>query len=84
MFRLVPLVILVVGIVLFIGFRNWYGVVLPLATVLMATIWSLGLMAMWNKPITAIGSAIPVLLIAIGSAYGLHFISRFEEEDGKS
>ncbi|MBN2057227.1 MAG: RND family transporter [Candidatus Saganbacteria bacterium] len=80
MVRLIPLVILLVVVILFLGFRSVYGVVLPLLTVGFATIWSMGTLALIGQPVTVIGSAIPVLLIAVGSAYGIHLIARFDEE----
>lgn len=84
MIRLIPLVILLVALVLYAGFRKWHAVFLPLLSVLISTTWAMGLMALYGKPITVVSSAIPVLLISVGSAYGIHLIARFEEEDGSA
>lgn len=74
-----PLVALVVFLSLYFHFRHWRGVILPLAAVAMSTIWTLGLMSLVRVPLTIISDAIPVLLLAIGSAYSIHVINRFDE-----
>jgi len=75
--RLIPLVILVVVLSLLLSFGTIEGTLLPLATVLMSSIWSLGLMGMFGITFTIVSSVIPVALIAIGSAYGIHVINHY-------
>lgn len=76
---LLPLMILIVFLCLFLSFRRWRGVLLPLITVAISTLWTLGIMSLAGVPLTIISNAIPVLLLAIGSAYSLHILSRFDE-----
>ena len=76
---LVPFVILVVIVILFLSFRSLRGVVLPLATVLISTVWAMGLMAALDIPITTLSNTIPVLLIALGSAYAIHLLHKYNE-----
>ena len=78
--KLVPLVILLVMITLYFSFRSFRGVFLPLSTVLMSTVWALGIMSLMKIPLTIAADAIPVLLIAIGSAYGIHMLSKYNED----
>ena len=78
--KLIPLVSLLVVLVLYLSFRSIRGVFLPLATVLISTIWVLGIMTWMKIDLTIVSAAIPVLLIAIGSAYGIHLISRYKED----
>ena len=66
---LIPLVALVVLLSLYFSFHTWSGTLLPLITVLMATVWSVGIMCMMNITFTIIGSVIPVCLVACGSSY---------------
>ncbi len=80
MLRLIPIVSLVVMMVLFLGLHNLRGVILPLLTVALSVIWSIGLMATVGRPLSIISNIMPVLLIAIGTAYTIHFISRYREE----
>ncbi len=83
--RLVPLVALLLAAVLYFSFHRLRGVLLPLGTVLVGTIWTLGLMHWIGVQLTIVTAAIPVLLLAIGSAYGIHLLSTYmeiEESDG--
>ena len=77
---LIPLVSLLIIIMLAFSFRSISGVVFPLLTVLFSTIWTLGVMALVGVPLTIISNITPVILIAVGSAYGIHLVSRFFEE----
>ena len=78
--KLTPLVILLVMAILFFSFRSFRGVLLPLSTVLVSTVWALGLMSLVKIPLTIASDAMPVLLIAIGSAYGIHMLSKYNED----
>ncbi|MDR1949499.1 MAG: MMPL family transporter, partial [Spirochaetaceae bacterium] len=74
---LVPLVIILVLGVLFFAFHSISGVVLPLLTVLVAAIWSLGAMPLFNIKLTIISALMPVILVAVGSAYGIHVVTHY-------
>lgn len=71
---LVPLVILILLISLFLFFRNLRGMILPLIGVTISCTWTMGLMALIKIPITMITSALPVALMAVSSAYGIHVL----------
>ena len=77
--RLLPIVVAVVAAFLFISLRSVAGVVYPLATVLLSTLWCLGFMGLIDLPISIVGTVLPVLLVAVGSAYGIHFVHYFKE-----
>ena len=77
---LVPAIIFLVTFVLFLNFRSLRGILLPLLTVLFATIWIMGTMAFLGRPLTLAHNTIPILLIAVGSAYGIHIVNRYYEE----
>ncbi len=77
---LITLVILLVMLTLYLSFRSGRGVFLPLITVIISTVWSLGLMSFLGFSFTMASILIPVLLIAVGSAYGIHMINRYNEE----
>lgn len=77
---LVPLVILLVALVLYFSFHTLRGVVLPLGTVLIATGMTMGLMGLAGTSLNVLSSAIPVILIAVGSAYGIHILNAYYEE----
>ncbi len=77
---LVPIALLVMIVILYYSFRTKLGVILPLATVAMSSIMSIGLMCLLGVEMTIVSAVIPVLLIAVGSAYGIHMINRYYED----
>jgi predicted RND superfamily exporter protein len=77
---LVPLAIAAMAAVLVVIFGSRRGVVIPLATVLVATLWTFGAMALVGRPLNLITSLLAPTLIAVGSVYGVHLVARYEEE----
>lgn len=75
--RLIPLVVIVVLLSLYFSFKTVDGTLLPLITVCMATVWTMGLMALFGVTFTLVSSVIPVALIAVGSAYGIHVLTHY-------
>ena len=78
--RLYPLIGLVIVIILLIAYRTPRGVFIPLSLVIGAAIVSLGTMAGAGVPMYIITNALPVILIAIGVADGIHIIGEYYEE----
>lgn len=74
---LIPLVIVVVLVSLYLSFKTLEGTLLPLITVVMATAISCGLMGLFGITFTLVSSVIPVALIAVGSAYGIHVLTHY-------
>ncbi len=72
-----PIVVFVILFILFISFRNIRGIVLPILSVLISAIWVLGIMSLLHVPLSIMTTVVPTILIAIGSAYGIHIINRF-------
>jgi len=61
--RLMPIVLLVLLGILYLTFRSWHGIVLCLASVLVATIWTFGIFAQFHRPLDIIASIIPTTLL---------------------
>ncbi len=78
--RLYPFVALVIMTVLFIAYRTPRGVFIPVGIVLGACVIALGTMAGRGVPMYLISNALPVILIAIGVADGIHIIGAYYEE----
>ncbi len=74
---LLPIVVVVVVLVLFGSFRNVWGVVLPLGVVLVGLIWTMGILGLSGHKLTMISTFLPVVLVAVGSAYGIHVVNEF-------
>ncbi len=77
---LFPVVLLIIIAVLFLSFKTVRGVVLPLSNVLLSVIWAMGLMGYFRQPISMATMILPIILIAVGTAYTIHVINRFYEE----
>ncbi len=73
--KMVPIVILIIIIVLLVLLRSFIATLLTLLVVLFSTILTFGLMAAVGIPIYAVSTMIPVMLIAIGVADGIHLFS---------
>lgn len=78
--RLLPFILIIMVLILWLSFRNWSGVLLPLITVLISIIWTMGAMAIFGKPLSIISVVMPVLLVSVGSAYAIHISARYKEE----
>jgi len=74
---LIPVVILVVLLILFISFRAFTPVVLPLISVVISVIWSVGAMPLFDIKLSVISTVLPVILVAVGSAYGIHIVTHY-------
>ena len=81
---LAPITALVIILVLVWAFRSWRGVLLPLLTVGVSTIWTMGLMGILNIRLSIISDVIPVILLAVGSAYTIHVVNRIRETPGNT
>jgi len=76
--KMVPIVLLVITLVLFIMLRSVKSTLLTMAVVFFSTLWAFGLMALSGIPIYAVSTMIPVMLIAIGVADGIHLYSHLQ------
>jgi len=82
--RLNPIAGLIITIILFITYRTFRGVLLPNLVVLGSITVGLGLMSAANVPFYVITNALPVILIAIGVADGIHILGQYYEEVAKT
>ncbi len=75
--RLLPTVVVLVVLVLFLTFRTVRGTIIPLIAVIVSVIWAVGLLAATGQTLTTVGIAIPIILMAVGSAYGIHVMNEY-------
>lgn len=76
---LLPIAFLLIAIILFLSFRSIKGVILPLLSAVIAIIWSLGTMSLLGYSMSMISNNIPIILLAIGSAYTIHVVNRVNQ-----
>lgn len=75
--KLTPLVVIVVTVITFLLFPKPLGVLLSLGVVGVALVWTMGIIALRGKAITIVDSSLPTLFVAIGGAYGIHFLGAY-------
>ena len=76
---LLPIAFLLIAMILFLSFRSIKGVILPLLSAVIAIIWSLGTMSLLGFSMSMISNNIPIILLAIGSAYTIHVVNRVNQ-----
>jgi len=74
---LLPIVFIVIALILYISFKSLRGVIMPLLTAGIAVIWTVGIMVTAGHELTIILNIVPIILLAVGSAYTIHVINSF-------
>ncbi|MDR0463597.1 MAG: MMPL family transporter [Treponema sp.] len=77
---LLPLAVIVVLGLLFFSFRRLIFVILPLSTAVISVVWTVGLAAMLGVKLSTITTIMPIILIAVGHAYGIHVITHYVKD----
>ncbi len=80
---LLPITIVVIMLILFLSFKSGRGVLLPLVSAGISIVWVMGIMQLAGYSIDLITNELPIVLLAVGSAYTIHVINRINEEKGK-
>ena len=70
--------VLLVAILLWITYRNIWGVLIPLSVVGLTVLWTIGLMIAFGKSIDFISNIIPVVLLVIGVADVIHLLTHYQ------
>jgi uncharacterized protein len=78
--RTAPASILLMAFFLMLLFRSAIGMILPQAVVMIAVIWTLGMMQMTDEPLGLINHIVPVMVLVVGVADAVHILSRYYEE----
>jgi len=76
----VPITFVVIALMLLLSFRNLQGMLIPMLTAALSTIWGLGLMGHTGLVIDTWNVATPILLIAIAAGHSAQMLKRYTEE----
>ncbi|MCK5825373.1 MAG: MMPL family transporter [Ichthyobacteriaceae bacterium] len=76
--KMVPIVLVIITLVLLFMLRSLKSTLLTMLVVFFSTLWAFGAMAVSGIPIYAVSTMIPVMLIAIGVADGIHLYSHLQ------
>ncbi len=75
MMALTPYVILIVTLIILITSRSIFATLIALFSVGVSIVWVMGGMALMGFKLTLISTSLPILLMALGSAYSIHLIN---------
>ena len=64
----------------FLIFRTWQGVVLPLAVISAASVWTMGIVGYMGDPINILTTTLPVVIVVIGSSFAIHVLYHLVRE----
>ncbi len=75
-----PITFAVIAIMLLLSFRNLQGMLIPMLTAAVSSVWGLGLMGHTGIGIDSWNSATPILVIAIAAGHSAQMLKRYTEE----
>ncbi|MDP8224334.1 MAG: MMPL family transporter, partial [Candidatus Lernaella stagnicola] len=74
-----PLSMAVLSLLMIVVYRKWRAVWLPMVCILIALIWTLGVLQLMNRSLNLVTNIIPPLVLVIGLAVIVHVLNRYEE-----
>ena len=81
--KFIAIAIVLIFFGFYLCFRSLSGVLLPLTMVIMSIIWTMGAMGYLSLNITVVSNALPVIMIAVASSYGIHYMNAMFSLIGK-
>jgi predicted RND superfamily exporter protein len=76
----IPFTFLVIAVMLLLSFRSIQGMVVPMVTATLSTVWGLGIMGYTGIAMDSWNVAAPILLIAVAAAHSAQMLKRYGEE----
>ncbi len=74
-----PFVVLVISLLLYLSFRRWQGVWIPLLVSVLSLVWTLGVVSLAGFKLNIITNMIPVFIISIAVADSIHLLATYYE-----
>jgi predicted RND superfamily exporter protein len=82
--RYFPLIILVISLILFSLYRNFWAPLLALSVSIISIALTFGLMTMLGISLNIVTTILPIFIITIGVTDAIHLLSKSKEEQGLS
>lgn len=72
----------IVLVILFLAwaYKSWWGVLIPLLVVLIATVWITGLMAIMGKSLDILMVLLPTIMFVVGMSDVVHIMTKYIEQ----
>ncbi len=80
---LLPSALLLILLCFLLTLRSLRGVVLPFSVVVLSIVWTMGSMGWLGLAVTVVSSALPALMVAVASSYGIHVMLQYYEQVSK-
>ncbi|MBI2269681.1 MAG: RND family transporter [Bacteroidetes bacterium] len=71
---------ILVVVFLYISFRSFWGVCIPIVVVLLAIVWVLGFMGFIHKPLDIMMVLLPTMMFVVGMSDVVHVLTKYMEE----
>lgn len=78
---LVPCVVAALSVILFAAFRSLWCVVVSLAAVSVAALWTAGAFALFGRPVDIIGSMVPISILVYGMVDPIFLLARVLQKE---
>ena len=72
--------LLLIIIFLYLSFKSFYGILIPLLTVFIAITGVLGIMQVTGSPLDVMSTLLPTILFVVGMSDAVHILNRYVEE----
>lgn len=79
MLKLIPISFLLIAQILYLSFKSTRGVVLPLLSAGLAILWAIGTFVLLGFKLSMVSNNVPIIILAVGSAYSIHVINRISQ-----
>jgi predicted RND superfamily exporter protein len=77
---MLPTILGLVALVLAVSVRSVRGVLLPVAAIVCALIWTLGTLALLGRELNIVTAMLPALILTVGFTYALHVVVEYYAE----
>lgn len=82
--RFVPLIFIIIAAILLISFRSVIAALLPLCSITLSLVWTMGFMVACGISINNVTTIIPPILLAVAVADNIHFVGEAIERAHKA
>jgi len=72
--------IFLVVLLLWLSFKSVFGILIPILTVFISIMWTLGIMHYFGKSIDVMTTLLPTILFVVGMSDAVHIINKYLEE----
>ncbi|MCD6122176.1 MAG: MMPL family transporter [Spirochaetales bacterium] len=74
------LAILIILFIYYFGFKTPRAILLPITTVALGTLWTIGTMSILHFKLTVVSIMTPPLVLTLGSSYSIHVLNQYYRE----